>query len=439
MVTKDNSSTLIDASENKDNLLWLAKPTIAELCDADYPGLLVFPNDIRKSDDRIGDCHVFSIEGERLITGNIMGYIGYKDTKVSIRSRFAHDKKDYFLHYMLQKVFAFNLFDLDFNSDNELILDFLKLMFPHFLNEAARQGLFKEYQTRQNNDGNVRGQINVRRHIRYNVPFMGKIAYDTREFSFDNSITELVRHTIEYIQQLECGKSVLNNNQETVSNVMMMRQATPRYNRHERSLIIDANRQPLNHPYYHAYRDLQKICLCILRYEELKYGKDDREIHGILFDGAWLWEEYLNTILQHAGYSHPRNKDKTGRICLFNDGTGWRYPDFHKDGVVLDAKYKGYGNREVSEIDRDDLNQVITYMWIERARHGGFIFPTRVGEAVASTKTLRGYEGDLSLYGLEIERECKAFTEYCHEMEREETRLLMELAQKTAEAVKTHP
>ena len=137
--------------------------------------------------------------------------------------------------------------------------------------------------------------------------------------------------------------------------------------------------------------------------------------------------QYLNSILKHAGYKHPRNKDKTGRICLFKDGTGWRYPDFYKEGIILDAKYKGYGNRQISEIDRDDLHQVISYMWIERARHGGFIFPLRADETVGSSKTLRGYEGDLSLYGLKISREFNTFIEFCNEMEKNESVLLKSL------------
>ena len=83
----------------------------------------MLPNDISKTDDRIGDDHVFSVEGEQLVTGNIMGFIGYKGTKVTIRSRFAKDENDYFLHYMLQRVFSFNLFDLDFTSEDEMIFD----------------------------------------------------------------------------------------------------------------------------------------------------------------------------------------------------------------------------------------------------------------------------------------------------------------------------
>ncbi|HAT61864.1 hypothetical protein NG821_08995 [Prevotella cerevisiae] len=424
MKCKDNSSTPIDATENPDHLRQLAKPTIQELCDAGYPGLLIFPNDIKQTNDQIGPEHIFTIEGDQLLTGNIMGFIGYKGTKVSIRSRFTDDENDYFLHYMLQKVFSFNLFNLNFTTDEERVFDFLVFMFPHFLNNAFRQGLFKEYRTRQYNNSNVRGRINMERHLRSNLPFMGKVAYDVREFSFDNSITELIRHTIELIKQLPKIGNILSGSHETSDNVKTVIRATPNYLRHNRKKVMDDNRRPLVHPYYYAYRDLQKFCLCILCHEELKYGKDDKEIHGILFDGAWLWEEYLDTILSHKGFKHPRNKAETGRICLFEDGSGWRYPDFWKDDFILDAKYKRFGNKKVSEINRDDLHQVITYMWIQKASHGGFVFPLRSGETVGSSEMLRGYPGTMSLYGVKIDQNCISYSAFCKAMIENEKNLI---------------
>ena len=36
-----------------------------------------------------------------------------------------------------------------------------------------------------------------------------------------------------------------------------------------------------------------------------------------------------------------------GRISLFKDGSGSRYPDFYKEGIVLDAKYKRYAELEL--------------------------------------------------------------------------------------------
>ena len=58
----------------------------------------------------------------------------------------------------------------------------------------------------------------------------------------------------------------------------------------------------------------------------MKYGRNDDEIYGVLFDGAWLWEEYLNTFLADIGFEHPRNKEAKGRKSLFTDGQAGAIP-----------------------------------------------------------------------------------------------------------------
>ena len=105
-----------------------------------------------------------------------MGFVGVNDTKITIKSRFAKNcDEDYFLHYMLQKVFSINLFDLKHNTNTESIFDFLLYLFPYFLKRAVRQGIYKEYTKHEYNDANVRGVIDVSRHIRQNIPFSGNL------------------------------------------------------------------------------------------------------------------------------------------------------------------------------------------------------------------------------------------------------------------------
>lgn len=69
------------------------------------------------------------------------------------------------------------------------------------------------------------------------------------------------------------------------------------------------------HPYYSEYLPLQKLCLQILRYEELKYGQEEDEIYGVLVDAAWLWEEYLALLLSEK-YNHYL-KSEGERFYLF--------------------------------------------------------------------------------------------------------------------------
>lgn len=425
--TRDNSERHLSESEicHLGTLKKLAEPTIATLSLEDHPNLLIFPQDLDVYGDKIGDAHIFEVRDEKIATGNIMGFIGCGNTKVSISSRFAQGNDDYFLHYMLRKVFAVNLFDLHFNSDEESIFDFLIYLFPVFLKRAMQQGLYREYQTRKYNDANVKGRIDISRHIRQNIPFAGKIAYTTREYAQDNHLTQLIRHTIEYISRHRYSGNILHNDDDTSDAVKAICQATESYNRNERTKVMNQNLRPISHPYYSEYRPLQQLCLQILRQEEMKYGRDDDEIYGVLFDGAWLWEEYLNTFLADIGFEHPRNKEGQGRKYLFSDRTGWCYPDFLSHEIVLDAKYKWYD--DWGKVQNKDLYQVISYMHVLDKSFGGFIVPANLLSNETPIKTLNGKGGRMSVHGMAVGKEVNTFKEYCQYMVTQECELTEEI------------
>ena len=401
-----------------ENLQKIAEKPIGQLSLDDNPNLLIFPQNLEEYGDKIGKEYICEVKDGKLYTGNIMGFIGYGDTKVRIHSRFAQGDDDYFLLYMLQKVFAINLFDLKYHFDEESIFDFLIYLFPAFLKRAMRQGLYKEYQTREYNDAYIKGRIDVARHIRMNIPFAGKVAYSTREYAYDNHVTQLIRHTIEFIVNHQYGGSILQNDDMTKDAVTLIREATPTYSPNDRRKVINQNLRPLSHPYFSEYRHLQRLCVQILRYEEIKYGRNDDEIYGVLFDGAWLWEEYVNIILKNQGYIHPQNKVHKGRISLFTDGSGTRYPDFYKENIVLDAKYKRYSDMKLQHVDGNDLHQVITYMYILSARYGGLIVPGKYNNSAArpEPKTLNGYGGNINIYSIIVDTLSQNYKDYCLQM-----------------------
>ena len=418
--TRDNSERHLSEEElcHLDTLQKMAQPTISDLCFKEHPNLLIFPQDLDVYGDKIGDAHIFEVKGDNIVTGNIMGFIGCGNTKVSINSRFAQDKGDNFLYYMLRKVFAVNLFDLQFNSDEESIFDLLIYLFPAFLKQAMQQGMYREYKTREFNDANVKGRIDVSRHIRRNIPFSGSIAYTTREYAQDNHLTQLIRHTIEYISRHRYSGNILQNDEDTSDAVKAICQATESYNRNERQKVLNQNLRPISHPYYGEYRPLQQLCLQILHQEEMKYGRDDEEIYGVLFDGAWLWEEYLNTFLADIGFEHPRNKEGIGHKSLFKDGSGWCYPDFLSPQMVLDGKYKWYD--DWNKVQTKDLYQVISYMHILDLRKGGFIVPVDWDSMRFPTKTLKGMGGEMSIYGMNVCSDVDSFADYVKYMESSE-------------------
>jgi len=411
----------------------IADKTIAELCN-ENENLLIFPYNIEQAEDRIGEASVMNIlntkDSEKVVisTGNVMGFIGVGDLQIKIKSRFDQGRDDFLLHYMLQKVLSFNLFDLSHNNEHEDVFDFIMLMFPYFLKAALRQGLYREYQNYKHNDSNIKGPIDVSRHIAKNYPFVGNIAYSTREYSQDNNMTELIRHTIEFMKTKRYGHSVLNIDSETAQNVESIIEHTPLYNKNDRRNIINKNLRMKIHPYYTEYRPLQSLCLQILRMEEVKYGESDDEICGILFDGAWLWEEYVNTILREVGFKHPENKHKKGRIYLFEDKSGVRYPDFYKDDMVLDAKYKRLDSYDkVSKVDRNDVHQVITYMKTLQTPKGGFVAPLEDKQEKVPTSRLTESEDTLSIFGIQICKEAKSYADFCNKMKRMESDFLKSL------------
>ena len=419
----------IDNEHHLENLQKIAEKSIGKLSLEDNPNLLIFPHDLNEYGDKIGDQYICEVREDKLFTKNIMGFIGYGDTKLRIHSRFAQGDDDYFLHYMLQKVFSINLFDLKYHADEESIFDFLIYLFPAFLKRAMRQGLYKEYQTREYNDANIRGRIDVARHIRMNIPFAGKVAYSTREYAYDNHVTHLIRHTIEFIANHQYGGGILQNDEMTKDAVALIREATPTYSQNDRRRVINQNLRPLSHPFFSEYRHLQRLCVQILRYDEIKYGRNENEIYGVLFDGAWLWEEYLNTILKDCGYTHPQNKVGKGRVYLFLDGTAPRYPDFYKFDIVLDAKYKRYADLNLEKIDGDDLHQLITYMYILYATHGGFIVPRPYRPQGYSPcyKFLARRSGIMSIFGITVDPPAENYKDYCQKMAQHEQEFVMSL------------
>lgn len=392
----------------------LSHRSVSSLCN-DNPELLIFPHCLGERRKEFCDAEICTIVGNTITTGNLMGFVGVEDeehrVELSIRSRFQQDsKEDYFLHYLLEKVFHINLLKLPTSGgDNDTFEFILFHLFAHYLKKAVRQGIFKQYQRCDYNDANVKGAIDIPRHIRYNIPFNGKVAYRTSEYKYDNFVTQLIRHTIEYIRQHQLAGNVLKSVDDCVRTIYDI---TPSYNINKRQYIINQNLKPIKHPFYTQYTFLQKLCIHILRHKKMSYAPSEQKVHGILFDGAWLWEEYLATILEERGFIHAVKEEKNG-FQMYAGGQ-MRFPDFYDvtRGIILDAKYK----RLNLGIQRNDLYQMISYIhtlnngkdvYTPCAKLGALIYPlssndTSVGDQTFAFKTLYGAGGKLGVMSMQI-------------------------------------
>lgn len=375
---KDNTKHEIQNNISEEDIISI-KEISGKTISAIKDNIIIFPNSIKASKDLEEDSRIFDIINDSIQTNNIMGFISYNSTQIKISSRFANDNEDYFLHYMLMKVLSLNVVNLEHSKDYDDSFDFLIYMFISFFKRALRQGLFKQYKLIKHNDSNVKGTIDINRYIKNNIPFNGKISYNTREYSYDNNITQLIRHTIEYINTK--NRNLLSYDNEIKDYTHQIFYSTPSYERNKKESIINKNLKQLSHPYYYEYEPLRKICIQILRHEKLKYGNNDNTVYGLLFDGAWLFEEYLNTFLGKENFIHAENRNLKNGIKLLDNA--WRvYPDFYKvsndNNIVLDAKYKRLNYLDSEKIDRNDKHQIVSYAYTLNAKKAGFIYPVEI-------------------------------------------------------------
>ena len=368
---KDNSQQKKETFLQIKNLTEkIANKTLEQL---EREGVFVFPDSVKEAGDITQDQTILQSVNDAYCSGNVMGFLGYGDERLIIESRFCGESKDYFFQYLLDKVLDFpNIVDLDSDATQEdRLFNLFLFLFPYYFKSAMRKGLFKKYIRHSYNDVNIKGTIDVARHIDANTPFVGKIAYSQREFSYDNSLMELVRHTIEFIKRKPYGNKLLIKVKDEVKLVI---DATPGYKPYARQKIIEQNKNnAVRHAYYREYLALQRLCLLILRYQKHQIGLGVKRIYGILFDGAWLWEEYINLLIGGAFY-HPMNKRGKGAQRLFNGNVGLIYPDFishnSEKRMIADAKYKPINN-----IGSRDYLQVLAYMFRFDAKVGYYLYP----------------------------------------------------------------
>lgn len=440
----NHSYVLLDDDYDKDLLRLVSSSKISDLCSDQ---LLVYPQSFNQGDggsrvleyvERGADFPVV------VYTNNIMGFIGRGDTDIFIHSRFSKENDDYFLHYMLMRVAGLSVFDFEASAMNtkDNWGDFLIYLFPMMLQRALRRGVLKSYVSRKYNNANLKGKIDLARHIRLNKPTTGHIAYSVREYSADNIVIQLVRHCIEFLQHHKVGRVILNSDVEIKKAVRLVKELTPNYKASEVQQVIAKNRKTFIHPLYAEYRPLQQLCVAILEHRKVSYGVNKNKIHGILFDGAWLWEEYIGIVLQDL-MEHRKRYDEKGKIHLLEDKSGsfqMIIPDFinGNEKIVGDAKYsmlsekRGLCSEQASAI----YYKTIMYMYRFQSTKGLLFYPIKQGSAAPILEDFKivDTEGHLYKVGLPI-AETSSFKDFCAMMRNSEAQFVGEIARLMHEKV----
>jgi 5-methylcytosine-specific restriction endonuclease McrBC regulatory subunit McrC len=164
----------------------------------------------------------------------------------------------------------------------------------------------------------------------------------------------------------------------------------------------------------------------------LKYGQKKDEVYGVLFDGAWLWEEYLGIILKEDFIHYYKSKGKRWR--LFDTGQQI-IPDYiSKDmSIVADAKYiplnkqAEYGEEKATAV----YYKTITYMYRFCTDIAYLLYPIPSNNQDPKEKNLyitserEGVNGGRIIKeGLRIPQECNSFDEFTNAMQQSEDQFI---------------
>lgn len=391
---KDVASDEVSLNKNARVLLdKFSGVTVKELQEESRGNLIVFA----REDANLAKLPFYTLVGKqdefRLDTGNLMGVLSLrqKDTtlKIQVRSRFDIGEKQYFLNYLLSRIFDVSFTDLVNSSDDEFWDMLLAFVFLWRFSEAATIGLYKQYHRFEYNDLNFRGRLDLDRHLKRNYPLFDRIAYSRRENTFDNPFNHLLRHAAAKIEKK--WPSMLEYNPNVRELLMLLKQNTPSWipGDIQRTLSHKDTLSELRHPYFAEYYEpLRRVSRMLLMDEganvfDTPENSDETEISGVLFDGSWLWEEYLATVLcenkdDFKPFLHADTNDRKTAIYAFKPKIGPLYPDFRRPvndsccDIVLDAKYK-----RGDSVQSADRHQVLCYMFLTGATQGGLIFPPK--------------------------------------------------------------
>lgn len=395
----------------------IADKTLEEL---EKEGVFVFPEMVHDAEDVTRDQMILQSVNDTYRSGNVMGFLGYGEERLVIESRFSTGDNDFLLQYLLERILDFpNIVNLETDATHDdKMFSLLLALFLSYLVSAMRKGVFKTYVRNEYNDGNVKGTINIDRHIRKNIPFVGNIAYSQREYAYDNFLMQLIRHTVEFIKRKPYGHKLLAKAKEEVQLVV---EATPSYEAKDlRRILVENKKNTVRHAYYHEYRALQRLCILILQNKKTQLGLGASKIYGIVFDGAWLWEEYVNSLVDEIFY-HPMNKGGKGAQWLFAGGAGLIYPDFigknPNNRIIADAKYK-----PVDNIGNKDYLQVLAYMFRFDAKRAFYFYPDvdAIEDKVFWLNSGSSYEKNvqkrddicLTKHGLHVPKDAASYDEF---------------------------
>ena len=112
---------------------------------------------------------------------------------------------------------------------------------------------------------------------------------------------------------------------------------------------------------------------------------------------------------------------------MFEGNKYVRYPDFFTENrIVIDAKYKHLGHTDIA---RDDIHQIITYLHVLKAKGTYLAYPINNDDVsdIRIIGSLKGFGGEVGLIGLKVPQNVCCFADFQNAINKEEEMVINKL------------
>lgn len=306
-------------------------------------------------------------DGKQTIqTGNYIGRIWRGQQEINITSRFG----DPFLKRMLNFVNDIYLDDVDAAGEKSKDLDFTRYilfyLFTQSLEKAFLLGLPRGYQNIDYHDLKLQGRLDIRKYIKRDIPFLGKLSSVAREFQEDRAILDVLNKAVSIVENEKYVGAEFTKN---ISHIKPRLKELASGKSADMTKAI--NSKALLNPIFFPYRTVLRYAKYIIEADSIaasdKHNNDGN--HGFIVNVAELFEIYVTKLLAKSFGDWEVSSPK---INLYG---GLFYerkiiPDIEmrrgKDIIVFDTKYKRMKFRSsksgMGDLDRNDFFQINTYM-----------------------------------------------------------------------------
>ena len=335
-------------------------------------------------------------DSENEVNITTFGYVG-RFTHLGFIFNIGYRFGDFLLDRMIKKVNDFDIKPINFEAENDkksntdsdnLAMKLLYLNFILKLEKLSILGLPKSYIRVEHHGSKLKGQLDINRFIKKDMPFQGQISSTSYEQHYIQEIVDVLYRALAIVES--------SMKEEVTKRLFQIRNLINHYANKtyvdERAIQNAICHKSIQNSLYSDFKDILEIASFIIKSDISLLHKKDKLFKGIIFDVSLLWERYLYKLLKE-NFEKDDWKVVHEEICEVYEEMFYQRvmkPDIviknenSKKVLVFDAKSKSMKFRgtkdRVWDLDRSDFFQIHTYISYYKNQGydviaGGLLYP----------------------------------------------------------------